>query len=61
MNKPSTFRELSPEEFEQLVPEEKRAYLTQALKTRSGPPSPEPEQPQGAPEIQSADVPPLKT
>ena len=56
MNEPLCFRELAPEEFERLAPEEKRAYLTQALKTRSEPSSPEPDQPQG-----SADSPPLKT
>ena len=61
MNEPSAFRELSPEEFERLGPEEKRAYLTEALETRSRPPSPEPEQPQAAPEIPSADTPPIKT
>jgi hypothetical protein len=61
MNEPSVFRELSPEEFERLGPEEKRNYLTEALETRSKAPSPEPEQPQAAPETPPQDTPPLKT
>ena len=60
MKTPSSLRELSAEEFERLGPEEKRTYLTQALKTRSEPPPAEPEQPQGAPETRPAEIPPLK-
>ena len=61
MNEPASFRELSPEEFERLAPEAKRAYLTQALETRSKPESPAPEQPQGSAEIPPAADVPLKT
>jgi len=61
MSEPASFRELSPEEFELLAPEAKRAYLTQALETRSKPESPAPDQPPSAPAEQPADVPPVKT